>query len=137
MNSHQMYDVIVVDDSASLRDLFGMVLKLNGYRVAFAENGRFAIDFFDAGNSARLILLDIMMPMLDGHGFLAWLRQYRQTHADAYRSKVIVLSSLAEEQMEADAAPLELVTSVLRKPIAVPTLLAAVKQAVPAPGCDA
>jgi len=67
-------DILVVDDDADIRSALGQALELEGYRVAFAANGREAWNALQAGPPPRLVLLDLMMPVMDGAEFLLLLR---------------------------------------------------------------
>jgi CheY-like chemotaxis protein len=66
--------VLVVEDDAALRALVRGMLEKEGCVVAEAENGRVALDRV-AENRPELILLDLMMPEMDGFTFIEALRQ--------------------------------------------------------------
>jgi signal transduction histidine kinase/DNA-binding response OmpR family regulator len=66
--------VLVVEDQADLRELMRRMLEQEGWVVAEAENGRVALDRV-AENRPGLIVLDLMMPEMDGFSFLEALRQ--------------------------------------------------------------
>jgi two-component system response regulator MprA len=68
--------VLVVDDDASLRELIGEALRGEGYRVVDASDGLGAIEQVEA-EAPSLILLDWMMPRMDGETFAAELRRRR------------------------------------------------------------
>lgn len=57
--------VLVIDDDAALREIFGEKLSIAGYLVSYAKNG---YEGYDVARSVKpdLILLDVMMPELDG-----------------------------------------------------------------------
>jgi CheY-like chemotaxis protein len=59
--------ILIVDDD--LRNVFALtsVLEANGMEVAFAENGREALDALESNGSFDLVLMDLMMPELDGY----------------------------------------------------------------------
>jgi CheY-like chemotaxis protein len=65
---------LVVDDDADIRSALGQVLELEGYEVAYAANGREAWTSLQAGPPPHLVLLDLMMPVMDGAEFLRLLR---------------------------------------------------------------
>ena len=84
-----MKTILVVDDKANVRQLLQEYLTEQGFRVTTATNGREAI--YEARHThPDLILLDIMMPEMDGYEFL---RQYRQEK----RTPVIVITAREEE----------------------------------------
>ena len=81
--------ILVVDDKANVRRLLRDYLTAQGYRVATAENGRAAL-FVARQEKPDLILLDIMMPEMDGYEFIrAWRRE-----AD---TPIILLTARLEE----------------------------------------
>jgi CheY-like chemotaxis protein len=61
--------ILVVDDDADIRDAMCLVLEYSGYRAVAASNGEEALRLLRADGSVDLILLDMMMPVMDGWGF--------------------------------------------------------------------
>jgi signal transduction histidine kinase/CheY-like chemotaxis protein len=72
--AHPPCPVLVVEDDADLRKLMRRMLEQEGWVVAEAENGRVALDRV-AENRPELIVLDLMMPEMNGFTFLESLRQ--------------------------------------------------------------
>jgi CheY-like chemotaxis protein len=72
--------VLVVDDDLTVRQLLRRMLEPEGYTVVEAENGRAALERLQAGVPA-LILLDLMMPEMDGFEFLTELRRHEAWRA--------------------------------------------------------
>lgn len=66
--------VLVVDDDADLRSTLALVLGDAGFAVATARDGEEALAWLGAHPRPSVILLDLMMPVLDGWGVLAALR---------------------------------------------------------------
>ncbi len=66
--------VLVVEDDPGNRELLIRMLEKDGYQVTGAENGSVALENI-AANPPALILLDLMMPVMDGFAFLEALRQ--------------------------------------------------------------
>lgn len=66
--------ILVVDDEAPLRNLLRISLQKNGYLVHTAANGREALDIFQE-IPIDLVLMDILMPTMDGHTLCAELRK--------------------------------------------------------------
>ncbi len=58
--------VLVVDDDQDIRDLLQMTLESEGYQVATAADGVAAVEFLTCAEDAWIVLLDIMLPGLDG-----------------------------------------------------------------------
>jgi DNA-binding response OmpR family regulator len=81
--------ILVVDDQSSVRQLLQEYLTEQGYRVITATDGQSAI-YTARHDPPDLILLDIMMPKMDGYQFLRQYRMERQT-------PVIVITAREEE----------------------------------------
>ena len=62
--------VLVIDDNAIAREGLGVVLSRAGYDVALLEHGQQALTHLHAHGPPHVILLDMIMPVLDGWGFL-------------------------------------------------------------------
>ena len=69
-----MFHILVVDDDKNTRLLFRAVLEDAGYTVSAAENGEEALSVLDREH-VDLVVLDVMMPKLDGYEFTRILRQ--------------------------------------------------------------
>ena len=69
-----MFQIMVVDDDKNTRMLLKAVLEAENYTVFTAENGEDALSVMDA-NHIDLVVLDIMMPMMDGYTFTKALRE--------------------------------------------------------------
>ena len=86
--------ILVVDDEERMRKLIKDFLKAKDYEVLEAEDGEKALEVFSENeNKIKLILLDVMMPKLDGWSVL---RQIRQTS----KVPIVMLTARAEEQDE-------------------------------------
>lgn len=66
--------ILVVEDDSLMRHLFTMLLESEGWRVSTAAHGRDGLKQLDA-NCPDLILLDLMMPVMDGFEFLDHLHK--------------------------------------------------------------
>ncbi len=69
-----MFHILVVDDDRNTRRLLRAVLESDGYTVTTAENGEKAFEVLDREH-IDLIVLDIMMPVMDGYQFTKTLRE--------------------------------------------------------------
>ena len=69
-----MFQIMVVDDDKNTRMLLKAVLEAENYTVFTAENGEDALSVMDA-NRIDLVVLDIMMPRMDGYTFTKALRE--------------------------------------------------------------
>jgi DNA-binding response OmpR family regulator len=85
-----MYTVLVCDDDVAILDSVEIYLKLEGYNVLRAENGRQAIEQVNA-NEVHCVILDIMMPGLDGLQATLKLRESKSN------IPIILLSAKSED----------------------------------------
>ena len=67
--------VMVVEDHGATRDGVAAILRDNGYGVVAMENGRQALDRLSSGSPPDLILLDMLLPVLDGWRLLELLKE--------------------------------------------------------------
>lgn len=70
--------ILVIEDQPQMRQNLALMLQLNGFTVATAENGRLGVAAA-VSEGPDLILCDVMMPELDGHGVLKALREDPET----------------------------------------------------------
>lgn len=63
--------VLVVEDEETARDALCSLLELEGYATAQVPNGREALDYLRSNPPPFLILLDLLMPVMDGWKFMA------------------------------------------------------------------
>lgn len=66
--------ILVVEDDSATREMLGRMLKRDGWQVSEADNGRVALDSV-AQSRPDLIILDLMMPEMDGFQFITELRK--------------------------------------------------------------
>ncbi|MBQ7546389.1 MAG: response regulator transcription factor [Clostridia bacterium] len=69
-----MFHILIVDDDKNIRRLLTAVLETENYSVSTAENGEDALKVLDQTH-IDLIILDIMMPKMDGYAFITLLRE--------------------------------------------------------------
>ncbi|MDQ0243030.1 DNA-binding response OmpR family regulator [Bacillus fengqiuensis] len=69
--------ILIVDDETDMRQLVKLYLEKEGFRCMEAANGQEALDLLNT-KSPQLILLDVMMPKMDGFTVAAHIRQKRQ-----------------------------------------------------------
>ena len=85
--------VLVVDDEDRMRKLISDFLKIKGYETVEAGDGEEAIDVFFADKEIALIILDVMMPKMDGWEVLKTVREHSKV-------PVIMLTARTEETDE-------------------------------------
>jgi len=82
--------VLIVEDDNDLRDMMAQLLMLEGFQTAAVANGREALEYLNSGARPDVILLDLMMPIMDGWEF----RRRQQADPAVAHVPVIVLSAL-------------------------------------------
>jgi two-component system response regulator ResD len=85
--------ILIADDEIRMRKLLSDFLKKEGFQILEAENGKEALDIFNSGQDIDLIILDVMMPELDGWSVC---RQIRRSS----RVPIIMLTARSEESDE-------------------------------------
>ena len=110
--------MLVVDDDPDIRRALMESLDDHGYEACCVTNGREALEFLRTHPAPRVILLDLMMPVMDGFQF----RVEQQEDTRLARIPVVVISAGGNCQEAATAMG---ATSCLRKPFRLDELLAA------------
>ncbi|MBQ3784049.1 MAG: response regulator transcription factor [Lachnospiraceae bacterium] len=85
--------ILVVDDESRMRKLVKDFLSKQGYEVIEAENGEVACDIFFEQNDIALVILDVMMPKMDGWQTCKEIRQYSKV-------PIIMLTAKSDEKDE-------------------------------------
>lgn len=111
----QGHEILVVDDDPDIREALGGVLEMAGYQVVSFGDARAALDWLDHGGLPDLVLLDLMMPGMNGWQFRAEL-DARPRLADL---PVVVLTGAREGNGLR-------VSETLKKPVDLDVLLGAV-----------
>ncbi len=89
----ELLKVLVVDDEARMRKLVKDFLSVKGFLVVEAEDGEQALEMFFAQKDIALVILDVMMPKMDGWEVCKTIRQYSQV-------PVMMLTARGEERDE-------------------------------------
>jgi CheY-like chemotaxis protein len=116
-------EVLIVEDDADYRQTLHEVLAEEGYCIAGAGDGREALDYLQRAGAPRLILLDLMMPVMDGWQLLAELKR-SSTWA---MIPVVVMTAFRDRNLALEHAQL------LCKPIDLKDLLALVQRVIGRP----
>ena len=112
--------VLVVEDDPDIRDAMSMALESDGYPVIMAANGREALDRLSRESMPPgLILLDLMMPVMDGWQFLEEVRERDELSA----IPIVVVSAYGEKDRHISSAALERRVAFVRKPVDLRLLL--------------
>lgn len=91
--------ILVVEDEDSVRDSIAELLELDGYTVVAARHGQEALDALAGGAQPNLIVLDLMMPVLNGWEF----REAQRSSPDIAGIPVLLLSGAGGLDAEAAA----------------------------------
>jgi DNA-binding response OmpR family regulator len=102
----------VVDDDPDIRELLVSVLSDDGYEATSARDGRDALEVLDRW-PADVIVLDLMMPVMDGWTFAARMKE-------KWTIPIVVLSAATEVRKHADLLG---AADVIPKPFDIDTLL--------------
>ena len=111
--------ILLVDDEARLRRLVGDFLRREGYEVVEAENGQAAVDQARTVTGLSLILMDVMMPVMDGLTACREIRSFSTT-------PILMLTAKSEEEDELIGF-MSGTDDYLTKPFSIPVLLARIK----------
>lgn len=113
--------ILVVDDDDDIRDVVAMAIESLGYTVASAADGVEALEVLSKGLEPSMILLDMMMPRMDGEGFLAAMRN----DPALVKTPIVLLSGHAEARQKAVSLGAH---GCLIKPIELDELVATVER---------
>lgn len=116
--------ILVVEDNSDIREYVALMLRIDGYDVLEAENGKEALDQLERMQALpSLLILDLMMPVMSGPELLQALSQSRRLA----HLPVVVLSAGGEPRHVPEARKF------LRKPADPLLVLAAVREICSAP----
>lgn len=90
--------ILLIDDDLFIRELYEEILKNEGYEVTVARDGKEGLDKIIA-NGYDLILLDVMMPKLDGIGVISILEEKNLLKK---KSPIVILTNLARDPVIKD-----------------------------------
>ncbi|MGE0526948.1 MAG: response regulator [Bdellovibrionales bacterium] len=112
-----MQCILVVEDNDDLRQLYRQALHMEGYSAVMTTNGREALDLLHTHQpKPRLIILDLMMPVMDGWEFLR-----EQSKDENLRDIPVVVCSAAKDQVPSNVR-------FIRKPVDLNALLTVVEE---------
>jgi len=112
--------IFVVEDDTDLRETLGEVLVEEGHRARLFPNGRVALDFLRGGERPKLILLDLVMPEMNG-----WQFREEQLKDVALRDIPVVVMTASAGCFEAGPVA---AAEVLHKPVGLGEILRAVQR---------
>jgi DNA-binding response OmpR family regulator len=98
--------VLIVDDDPAIRQILRVLLERDGVRADIAEDGERAVKMLEGGGYS-VVLLDLLMPRMDGRGVIAYMREHDIS------TPVIVVSAVGDSATDLDPS---LVRVVMQKP---------------------
>ena len=109
--------VLIVEDDEAIRETMQLALELRGYQVITAGNGKEGIDALTGHPRPCLILLDLMMPVMDGWGFVGAIEH----DPSLGRIPVVVVTAFTNQAGKINAR------SIIAKPIPLEVLYETVR----------
>lgn len=107
--------MLIIEDDRDIREELSAVLEEHEYCVLVADHGQHALELMRAGNRPDAIILDLMMPVMDG-----WEFREHQKNDPEFALIPVIVTTASEKAIDADA--------LLRKPIDRDALLRVVEQ---------
>ncbi|KKT19140.1 MAG: Two-component response regulator [Parcubacteria group bacterium GW2011_GWB1_43_8] len=88
------HKILIIDDDEFLLDMYAVKFKEEGFEVETARGGKEASDKIKGGASPEVVLLDVVMPGMDGFELLETIRKENLIPA----AKIIILSNLGQKE---------------------------------------
>ena len=111
-------NIVVIEDDTDLRETMKELLEMEGFSVLAAENGREGMKLIERNGTPCLILLDLMMPVMNGWEFLEAMQRDQQTLLTQTRVAVVTAAAEMTKLQQKYGC------SLLRKPVNVASLFA-------------
>ncbi len=105
--------ILIVEDDEGIRDSLKLILEYAGYAVETAENGKIGVERLSTIKTPCLILLDLMMPVMDGWAFAAAMKKDMILAA----IPIVVVTAFAENASSIGAS------HIIKKPVDMDILL--------------
>lgn len=122
----QLKSVLIIDDDEDIRDTISQALELEGYTVHSAIHGQDGLKVLEslaAADYPGMIILDLMMPVMDGSQFLEFVHANKK---DTFAKIPIILASAKGNHGDHQHA--KLASEILKKPLDLDELYAVVKK---------
>ena len=116
--------ILIIEDDLSILDDLDLLLQLEGYNTEKARNGLEGIHKLNTMNSPCVILLDLMMPIMDGWQFL----EYCKNLGSSFQHPILVMTALSEKFLPSK------VQGQIKKPFDIADILNSIKQHCQASG---
>jgi len=106
--------ILVIDDDLAIRVLLQAVLKRMKFEVDLAEDGLVGLEKVRQDGGFDLVLLDLMMPRLNGYEFIAKMNELTETSSERGRPHIIVFTAAGKRGV--DKIPQDAVCNSILKP---------------------
>lgn len=113
--------LLLVEDDADLREALREALETSGYEVECAQNGREALDYLERSEPPCVVILDLMMPVMNGWEF----REAQSRNEKIAHIPIVILTAGDRADLKAQSLRAD---DYLRKPIQFETLLRVVER---------
>lgn len=110
--------ILIVEDDEGIRDALKLILEFGGYEVETAENGKVGIERLSTIAKPCVILLDLMMPVMDGWAFADIMKK----NMSFATIPIVVVTAFADKAKSVGAA------RIVKKPVDMDTLLGFVRE---------
>ncbi len=114
--------ILIVDDDEDLHTLYGLYLQGESFHILRAHNGKQALEILET-HKPDLIVLDMIMPVMDGEEFFVKLRTEKKND-----TPVIIAS--VNEKIPAKLFDLGHIYATLKKPFTIETLVGKIQEAL-------
>jgi len=111
------HPIVIVEDDDSLREEISTVLKKHGYTIYSANEGKKAMQVLEPLRASCVLLVDLMMPQVDGWELISMIRDHSERH-ELNHHIILISGSESVEQIARQEG-----TGYLSKPFTVPDLL--------------
>lgn len=118
-------DILIVDDSESIREVVAIGLCDSGYNVISGCNGEEGLDLLSKNTNVKLIITDLNMPVMDGITFLKEVRKI-----DDYKYIPIIILTTESQESKKVEAKMAGATGWIIKPFVKEKLMAVVKKVI-------
>jgi CheY-like chemotaxis protein len=117
-------NILLVEDDIDIQENLKAFLEMENYNVATASNGKLALEYLKSNPQPHLILLDLMMPVMNGYEMLAEMKKINlfQNH----EVPIVLLSAATDIEETARRQ----VIKFIRKPIALDKLLQTITEVI-------
>jgi two-component system chemotaxis response regulator CheY len=116
-------NILIVDDSESIREVVGLALRSEGYNVIVGVDGQHGLELLLENKNVNLIISDLNMPRMDGISFLKEVRKL-----DTFKYLPILILTTESQESKKIEAKNSGATGWIIKPFVKEKLLAVVKK---------